>query len=72
MSEQSKELEEKNVNYIVDKENGIIKVYQNERMMLEALVTLSQKEIEVEKYGAVIAAVGMVILSFIYFTFPGS
>ena len=49
MSEQSKELEEKNVNYIVDKENGIIKVYQNERMMLEALVTLSQKEIEVEE-----------------------
>ena len=49
MSEQSKELEEKNVNYIVDKENGIIKVYQNERMMLEALVTLSQQEIEVEE-----------------------
>ena len=28
----------------------------------------NQKEVEVEKYGAVIAAVGMVILSFIYFT----
>ena len=49
MTEQSKELEEKNVNYIVDKENGSIKVYHNERMMLEALISLNQNEIELEK-----------------------
>ena len=45
MSEQSKELEEKDVNFIIEKENGKIKVYQNERMMLEALILLSQNEI---------------------------
>lgn len=45
MSEESKELEEKDVNFIIEKENGKIKVYQNERMMLEALILLSQNEI---------------------------
>lgn len=45
MSDESKELEEKNVNYIIDKESGKIKVYQNERMMLEALISLNQEEI---------------------------
>ena len=51
MSEESKELEEKQVNYIVDKENGTIKVYHNERMVLEALINLNQNEITLdEKY----------------------
>lgn len=49
LSEESKILEEKNVNYIVDKENGKIIVYPNERMMLEALVTLNQKEMILEE-----------------------
>lgn len=49
LSEESKILEEKNVNYIVDKEQGKITVYPNERMILEALITLSQKEIELEE-----------------------
>lgn len=48
-TKESAELEEKNVNYIVDKEKGKIKVYQNERMMLEALVILNQNEIELEQ-----------------------
>ena len=48
-SEESKILEEKNVNYIVDKEEGKIIVYPNERMILEALITLNQKEIELEE-----------------------
>lgn len=51
LSDESKILEENNVNYIVEKEIGRIIVYPNERMMLEALVTLSQKEIILdEKY----------------------
>lgn len=49
LSEESKELEEKNVNYIVDKEEGKITVYPNERMLLEALTTLNQKEITFEE-----------------------
>ncbi len=48
LSEESKELEEKQVNYIIDKEKAIISVYPNERMMLEALIALNQKEIEIE------------------------
>lgn len=51
LSEQSKLLEEKNVNYIIDEEQRKIKVYPNERMILESLITLSQKEIILdEKY----------------------
>ena len=49
LSEQSRILEEKNVNYIVNKEEGKIIVYPNERMMLEALITLNQKEIELDE-----------------------
>ena len=49
LSEESKILEEKNVNYIVDKENKKIITYPNERIMLEALVTLNQKEIELQE-----------------------
>lgn len=48
LSDESKVLEEKNVNYIVEKEKGKVTVYPNERMMLEALIELSQKEIELE------------------------
>ena len=49
LSEESKILEEKNVNYIVNKEEGKITIYPNERMMLEALITLNQKEIILEE-----------------------
>ena len=48
MSEEGKELEEQKVNYIINKEDGIIKVYPNERMILEALVELNQDYISVE------------------------
>ena len=48
MSEKSKELEDKKVNYLVDKEKGIIKVYHNERMLLEALISLNQNEITLD------------------------
>mgnify|MGYP004555381695 FL=1 len=49
LSEESKILEENNVNYIVERETGKIISYPNERMMLEALVTLSQKDIVLEE-----------------------
>ena len=49
LTEESKELEENNANYIVDKKNGKIKVYQNETMMLEAIVALDQNENIVDK-----------------------
>lgn len=49
LTEESKELEENNVNYIVDKKSGTIKVYQNETMMLEAIVALDQNENIVDK-----------------------
>lgn len=49
LSEDSKILKENNVNYIVEKETGKIISYQNERMMLEALVTLSQKDIVLDE-----------------------
>lgn len=63
MSEDSKELEEQNVNYIVDKEKGSIKVYHNERMMLEALITLNQNDIYIdEKYELYENAIKYVLL----------
>ena len=49
LTEESKELEENNANYIVDKKSGKIKVYQNETMMLEAIVALDQNENIVDK-----------------------
>lgn len=49
LSEESKILEEKHANYIVDREKGEITVYPNERMLLEAIITLDQKEIPLEK-----------------------
>ena len=49
LSEESKILEENNVNYIVEKENGKIIVYPNERIILEALVTLNQKDIVLDE-----------------------
>lgn len=49
LSEESKILEEKHANYVIDKEKGEIMVYPNERMALEAIITLNQKEIPLEK-----------------------
>lgn len=49
LSEESKILEENKVNYIVDKTQGKITCYPNERIMIEALVTLSQKKIILNK-----------------------
>ncbi len=49
LSEESKILEESQTNYIVEKENGKIIVYPNERMLLEAIITLNQKEIPIEE-----------------------
>lgn len=48
LSEESKELEERKVNYIVNSQEGKIKVYPNEGMILEALIELNQKEIILE------------------------
>lgn len=51
LSEQSKILEEQKVNFIIDKKKGKIIAYPNERILLEAIVTLNQNEIELtEKY----------------------
>ena len=49
LSEESEVLEKLNSNYLIDKENGKITCYQNERILLEALVALSQKEIELSE-----------------------
>lgn len=49
LSEESKILEEKHVNYMVDREKGEIIAYPNERMVLEAIITLNQKEIRLEE-----------------------
>lgn len=49
LSKESEELEKQNKKYIVDRENGIIKVYQNEKMILNAIIELEQEEIEVDK-----------------------
>lgn len=49
LSEESKMLEEKKANYLVNREEGKIISYPNERILLEALVTLSQKQIEVKE-----------------------
>lgn len=45
LSEESKILEQNKVNYIVNREERKIIVYPNERIILEALITLNQKEI---------------------------
>ena len=50
MSKKSEVLENLNVNYLVDREKGKITCYQNERILLEAVVSLSQKEIELNEY----------------------
>ena len=49
LSEESKILEEKKVNYIVEKEKGKIIVYPNEKMILEALITLNQRDIDLKE-----------------------
>lgn len=49
MSEESKVLNNKN--YIIDKENKTIKLYPNEKILLEAIIEIGQKDIELdEKY----------------------
>ena len=47
MSEESKALE--GAEFLVDQENGKIVVYQNERMLLEALLALKQQPVEIEE-----------------------
>lgn len=47
MSQEGQKLYEKNINCIVDKQNGEIKTFQNEKSLLEALINLKQKEIEI-------------------------
>lgn len=49
LTNESKILEQNNVNYIVEKEKGKIITYPNERIILEALITLKQKKIELDK-----------------------
>ena len=49
LSEESTILEKNNLNYIIDKENGKIICYPNERILLEALATLSQNEIKLSE-----------------------
>lgn len=44
-TDEAKELEEKGVSYKVDKENGEIVCFQNERVILRALLTLNGKSI---------------------------
>ena len=46
-SEEGKELYEKNISCIVDKEDGKIKTFQNEKSILEAIMKMRQEEIEV-------------------------
>ena len=54
LTNESKILEQNNVNYIVEKEKGKIITYPNERIILEALITLKQKKIELdEKYNLI-------------------
>lgn len=45
-SEEGQELYEKNINCIIDKENGTIKTFQNEKSMLDAIMLMRQEEIE--------------------------
>lgn len=48
MTQESKELETKKVNFLVDEENGKIKVYQNEKMILDAILKMIQKDTIIE------------------------
>lgn len=49
LSEESKILEDNNINYLVAKEEGKIISYENERSILEALIDLKQNKIELDK-----------------------
>lgn len=49
LSEESKILEDNNINYLVAKEEGKIISYENERAILEALIDLKQNKIELDK-----------------------
>lgn len=48
MTQESKELENKRVNFLVDEENGKITVYQNEKMVLDAILKMIQKDTIIE------------------------
>ena len=47
-SKEGQELYAKNQNCIIDKENGTIQTFQNEKSILEALITLRQKDIKIK------------------------
>lgn len=49
LSEESKILEDNNINYLVAKEEGKIISYENERSILKALIDLKQNKIELDK-----------------------
>lgn len=49
LSEESKILEENKSNFIIEKDKGKIICYPNEKMLFEALISLSQEEIELEE-----------------------
>ena len=49
LSDESRILEKENVNFIVNKNDGVIKSYPNERFLLEALVALSGKEVQLDE-----------------------
>lgn len=46
-SEEGQELYEKNINCIIDKEEGKIKTFQNEKSILDAIMQIRQEEIEI-------------------------
>ena len=51
MTQESKELEKQKVNFLIDEEKGKIVVYQNEKMILDAILKMTQKETIIdEKY----------------------
>lgn len=47
MSEEGQELYKKNINCIIDKEEGKIKIFQNEKSMLDAIIQMRQEDIEI-------------------------
>ena len=47
MSEEAQELYKKNINCIIDKEEGKIKTFQNEKSMLDAIIQMRQENIEI-------------------------
>ena len=48
MSEEGQDLYQKNINCIIDKEEGKIKTFQNEKSMLDSIIQIRQEDIELE------------------------